>query len=79
MTSVENLRNSIIEKILAISDKEFLGALSQFLEKTCNQERVSLSKEQIALLKLSDKDIVEGRLVPQQQVDEEDLKWLRQM
>lgn len=36
-----------------------------------------LTKDQILMLKLSDKDIKQGKLVSQIQLDKVDLKWLK--
>jgi hypothetical protein len=38
---------------------------------------VSLTEERIVMLKLSGKDIKNGRLIPQNQSDKEELKWLK--
>jgi hypothetical protein len=38
---------------------------------------VKLSKEQIAMLEMSDNDIIKGNAFSQEQIDKEDLKWLK--
>jgi hypothetical protein len=38
---------------------------------------VKLSKEQITLLEMSDNDIIKGNAFSQEQIDKEDLKWLK--
>lgn len=43
-----------------------------------NKEKVKLTEEQVLMLKLSDKDIKNNRLISQSQLDEEDLKWLKE-
>lgn len=79
MASAENLRNDIIEKILTISNKEYLTALYQLLQNFPNRNKIALTEEQIFVLQLSDMDIEEGRLISQDQMNEEDLKWLKEM
>ncbi len=41
------------------------------------KSKINLTKEQILMLKLSDKDIKQGRLIRQSQIDMEDLQWLK--
>jgi hypothetical protein len=78
MTQVDNLRNGIIEKLLAISNKDYLKALYQLVDNSnLENNKVSLTDEQVLMLKLSDDDIKSGRLISQSQLDKEDLKWLK--
>ncbi|MDB4924345.1 hypothetical protein [Mucilaginibacter sp.] len=78
MATVDTLRNNLIDKLLAISNKEYLLALNQLVEKSdVNIDSVKLSNEQILMLKLSDKDIEAGRLISQDQLDKNDLEWLK--
>jgi hypothetical protein len=80
MAQVDNLRNGIIEKLLAISNKDYLKALYQLVDNSkLENKNVSLTDEQVLMLKLSDKDIKSGRLISQNQLDKEDLKWLKGM
>ncbi len=78
MTTVDNLRNSIIDQLLTISNQEYLSALHQLVEKSAlSSDTVQLSKEQILMLQMSDKDIASGRLITQDELDKSDLEWLK--
>ena len=78
MAQIDNLRNGIIEKILAISNKEYLKALYQLVDNSMlENNNVCLTDEQVLMLKLSDKDINNGRLISQNELDKQDLKWLK--
>jgi len=78
MAQIDNLRNGIIEKLLAISNKDYLKALYQLVDNSkLENKNVSLTDEQVLMLKLSDKDIKNGQLISQNQLDKEDLKWLK--
>ena len=80
METVDNIRNGIIDKLLTISNKDYLIALLQVLKNsTYDQDIVKLSEEQILMLKLSENDIKNGRLIPQSQLDKTDLEWLKGM
>ena len=80
MPTTDHIRNGIIEKLLTISNKDYLTALFQLVKNsTSDMEKVKLTEEQIVLLKLSNRDINEGNLIPQSQLDKSDLKWLKEL
>ena len=78
MNKIDILRNSIIDKLLTISDKDYLSALKKLVENSSvDSNSIKLSEEQILMLQLSDRDIEAGKLISQEQLDKNDLKWLR--
>ncbi len=79
MTSVDTLRNNIVDKLLTISNKDYLTALYKLIEKSSKDDnKVKLSKAQISMLGLSDNDIKKGKLISQEDLDKSDLKWLKE-
>ncbi len=80
MATTDHIRNGIIEKLLTITDKDYLTALFQLVKNsTSDKETIKLTEEQLVMLKLSDRDIKEGNLIPQSQLDKSDLKWLKEL
>lgn len=80
MASVDNIRNSIIEKLLTISNKDLLNSLYNMVEKnTTDTDIVKLTDEQKIMLELSNNDIKSNRLISQEQLDKDDLKWLKEL
>lgn len=78
MTTVDLLRNTLIDKLLTISDKDYLSALHKLVQtSTIVKGKVKLTEEQQLMLKMSDKDIANGRLVSQADLDKSDLEWLK--
>lgn len=78
MATVDTLRNELIDKLLTISNKEYLQALNKLVENgNAIKDTVNLTDEQILMLQLSDKDIESGKLISQEQLDKSDLEWLR--
>ncbi|MDR3693325.1 hypothetical protein [Mucilaginibacter sp.] len=78
MATVDTLRNNLIDKLLTISNKEYLLALNKLVENsTIDNETVKLTGEQILMLQLSDKDIETGKLISQEELDNNDLEWLQ--
>jgi hypothetical protein len=80
MASVDSIRNSIIDRLLTISNKEYLAALFKLVESSSmGNEKLTLTKEQRIMLQLSEQDIHEGRLISQEQLDKEDIEWLKNL
>lgn len=80
MNQADILRNNIIDKLLTISNKDYLAALFQLVDNSSvDKDIIKLSEEQILMLQLSDIDIAEGRLSSQEDVDKNDMKWLKEL
>lgn len=80
MTTTDHIRNGIIEKLLTISNKDYLTALFQLVKNSSiDKDTIGLTEEQVLMLKLSDKDIKEGNLIPHSQLDKSDLKLLKEL
>ena len=80
MNATDNIRNSIIDKLLTISNKDYLSALYQLVSSsTVGEEVIQLSEAQILILNRSDDDIKNNRVVSQEQVDKSDLEWLKKL
>jgi hypothetical protein len=80
MASVDSIRNSIIDRLLTISNKEYLAALFKLVESSSmGNEKLTLTKEQRIMLQLSEQDIYDGRLISQEQLDKEDIEWLKNL
>lgn len=78
MEAVDILRNTLIDKLLAISDKEYLSALNKLVDgSTLGAGSVNLTEEQILMLQLSDRDIEAGRLISHEELNKSDLEWLK--
>ena len=80
MSAADNIRNSIIDKLLTISNKDYLSALYQLVStSSVNEDIVQLSESQILMLNMSDEDIKNGRIVPHDELDKIDLEWLKSL
>jgi hypothetical protein len=77
MANTDNLRNLLIEKIMSIRNLEFLKALDKIIDSAHITDDLPLSKEQILMLKMSDSDITNGKIFDQNDLDKDDLKWLK--
>jgi hypothetical protein len=79
MSQADIIRNGLIDKLLAISDKEYLLALSRLVESSAvNNEKIKFTSDQLLMLKMSENDISNGRVISQEELDKSDLKWLNE-
>ena len=80
MTSTEILRNNIIDKLLTISDKDYLQKLYLHItESKWKEDKVELTESQILMMKMSEEDITQNRVISQEDLDKADLKWLKEL
>jgi hypothetical protein len=80
MTGADNIRNSIIDKLLTISNQDYLLALHKLVSASnVNEEVIKLSEAQILMLNRSEDDIKNNRLVSQDELDKIDLEWLKSL
>lgn len=78
MGQIDVIRNGIIDKLLAISDKDYLMALLRLIDNSAvHEEKIKLTKEQKLMLELSEADIQNGRIISQNDLDKNDLEWLK--
>jgi hypothetical protein len=78
MTSATDIRNRVIDQLLAIKDADYLMALSNMIKSSHVQEEVvPLTEEQKIMLVMSDEDIKAGRTIDQHTLNERELQWLK--
>jgi len=77
MEQVDNIRNSLIDKLLAIRNKDFLKALDKIVSSSTNDSSVVLNDEQKSMLQLSENDVVLNRFISQDDLDKQDMEWLK--
>ena len=77
MATVDKIRSQLIDKILAIKNKDFLEALDKLVaSSSSSSDLVELSPEQKEMLEMSDLDIESGRLISQEAMNKRNLEWL---
>lgn len=78
MAQVDVIRNGIIDRLLAISDKDYLMALLRLVDNsTVEIGKIQLTKEQKLMLEMSEVDLQNGRTISQIELDKNDLEWLK--
>ncbi|MCZ4410032.1 hypothetical protein O3Q51_14515 [Cryomorphaceae bacterium 1068] len=77
MAAVDKIRSQLIDKILAIKNKDFLEALDKLVASSSStSDLVELTAEQKEMLEMSDDDIESGRLISQEAMNKRNLEWL---
>lgn len=80
MDTADNIRNNIIDKLLTISNKEYLTALYKLISKrSVENDTIQLSDDQLLMLNMSEDDIKNNRIVSQEELDKLDLEWLKSL
>lgn len=80
MATVDSIRNGLIDKIVAIKNKEFLVALDILVSSSVKEvENVELTEEQKTMLEMSEQDIKNGKLISQEAMQKRNLEWLNAM
>ena len=72
MTTLNSIKNRLIDRILAASNEKLLEAIENIFVSTQKEEVVSLSSEQIEMLMMSEQDIKNGNLVSESELDKLD-------
>jgi hypothetical protein len=79
MAQVDLIRNGIIDKLLTISDKDYLNALLRLIESGLgSDQKIKLTHEQKLMLEMSENDILNGKIISQEDLDKSDLEWLKE-
>ena len=77
MSSVVQLRNQLIDRLLTVRDHSLLNKMLELLESnTSADDVVKLSEVQKLAILQSEEDAANGRITPNDEVTREDLKWL---
>ncbi|AWW31383.1 hypothetical protein DN752_15340 [Echinicola strongylocentroti] len=76
MTTVDQIRNGLIGKILAIEDRDLLKALDKVVSASSVQSKIELTVEQEAMLEMSERDIENNELISQEAMDKRNMEWL---
>ncbi len=77
MNSAAEIRNRVIDQIMAIKDTSYLKALSDMIGHSHVEEVISFTEEQKAMLLMSEDDIKTNKVIEQDALNERELQWLK--
>lgn len=79
MTTVDHIRNNLIDKILTINDKDFMIALDNLISvSTSTQNVFDFTDEQKLMLQMSEDDISHSRTIAQEKLKTKTRAWLQE-
>ncbi len=76
MTTLDILKNNLIDKILATQNEKLLSSLFGIFESSNKEEKIILTSEQLEILMMSENDIKKGNLFSEDDLKSMDNKWI---
>jgi len=77
MSTIE-LKNILIKQIVEINDFSFLEAIKTILETKVDNKVYTLSSEQIGVIEESEREIKDGNVFTNDQINQEFTEWLNE-
>jgi len=79
MANTSEIRNRLIDRLMAISNSDYLKALEKMIDSSNIQDAsIVLTEEQKIMLAMSDTNIQNGRLINQDSLNSQELEWLKE-
>lgn len=76
MTTLDSIKNRLIDRILVARNEELLTAIENIFNSTQNEEQLALNSVQIEMLMMSEKDIENDDLISEDDLNTSDSKWM---
>ena len=76
MATINQLRTDLIDKISAISNKDYLEALDKIISNSFSSTSISLTDSQKTMLRMSQEDFDNGLTISQDAMMKRNLEWL---
>ncbi|MFV0346155.1 MAG: hypothetical protein ACK5IQ_07910 [Bacteroidales bacterium] len=77
MENIDIVRNSLIDRIMLTDNEQLLSVIDGILNSTQTEDKLTLDAYQIEMLMMSERDIEEGRLISEEDLEKEDSEWMR--
>lgn len=76
MTSLDILRNRLIDQILMTKNEKLLNAISDVFQSTKEEDNVELNSYQIEMIEMGLEDLKNGNTITQDELDRQDAEWM---
>ena len=77
MEAIDDIRNILISKLMTVKDRDILTAIDKLISSSVQNQKIELSEEQILMLKMSEEDIKNGRVITQEELFQKERMWLK--
>jgi predicted transcriptional regulator len=76
MATIDALKNRLIDQILMTKNEKLLKAVSEILQSTHSESKIELTSFQKEMIQMGLKDIEEGNLVSESDLEKLDEEWM---
>lgn len=76
MAAIDDIRNILISKLMTIQDQDILSAIDKLISSSVKDQKTKLTEEQVMMLKMSEDDIQNGRIITQEDLFQKERMWL---
>ncbi|WP_298528414.1 hypothetical protein [uncultured Christiangramia sp.] len=76
MTTLDNIKNRLIDRILVTKNEQLLKAIDTIFNATQKEEKLTLNSHQIEMLMMSENDIEKENLISESDLKRADSKWM---
>jgi len=76
MKTLENIKNQLIDKILLTDNADLLSAIDSIFNATQHSKHFKLDSYQLEMLMMSEKNIENGNLISETDLEKEDAEWM---
>lgn len=76
MTTLDSLRNRIIDQILLSNNEKLLNAINEIFQSTNSEEKIELNSYQIEMIQMGLNDIEVGKTISENELEKEDSEWM---
>ncbi len=77
MIPLLNIKNRLIDNILATKDENLLNKIDFIFESAKTNEKIVLDSYQIEMLLMSEEDILQGNLISEIELKKADEQWMK--
>ncbi|WP_420319003.1 hypothetical protein [Ekhidna sp.] len=79
MATLNEIRNRVIDSLMSIDNSQYLQALEKMIKSSnVEHDKIPLTEEQKIMLAMSEDDIQNGRMIDQDSLNKQELKWLKE-
>ena len=76
MTTLDSLKNRLIDRIMITKNEKLLAAIESIFTSTQEEDILNLTSEQVEMLQMSERDIENGDLISESDLDKSDAEWM---
>jgi len=76
MSSIDILKNQLIDRILVTKNEDLLNAINGIFNSTASDSKLELNSFQIEMIEMGLKDIESGNVISESDLEKQDSEWM---